>query len=170
MDDAPEKLPPRRAPVIGDDAFVRATGKPPADWFSLIDEWGGAQQSHADIAHWLTDAHALDGWWAQMVTVAYERSRGLRAHNQKADGFSVSVSRTLDLDADSISSWFTHDALRDRWLEPATLSLRTVQLGRSARFDVAGGPTRLAIWLTPKPSGKTSLQLQHEQLPDAASV
>lgn len=170
MDDPPAKRPPRLLPAIGDEAFVRATGKPPADWFALIDAWGGADRAHAEIAQWLAGEHGLDGWWAQNVTVHYERARGLRAPNQKADGFSVSVTRTFDGSPDSIGSWFTHDALRDRWLEPGLLSLRTVQLGRSARFNVTGGLTRMAIWLTPRPGGRTSVQIQHERLPDAAAV
>lgn len=170
MDDAPERRTLKPLPAIGDEAFVRATGKPSEAWFELIDAWGGQQRSHTEIAAWLAAEQGLDGWWAQNVTVHYERARGLRAPNQKADGFAVSVSRTFDLDPDSIGSWFTHDALRDRWLQPGLLSLRTVQLGRSARFDVAGDSSRVAIWLTAKPNGRTSVQLQHERLPDAEAV
>lgn len=170
MDDASDKRPPRPFTAIGDDAFVRATGKPAADWFALIDGWNGTQRTHAEIATWLTETHGLDGWWAQNVTVHYERARGLRAPHQKTDGFSVSVSRTFGLDPDSIGSWFTHEALRDRWLDPGLLSLRSVQLGRSARFNVEGGDTRMSVWLTPKPNGKTSVQLQHERLASPEAV
>ena len=170
MEDSRAKRPPRRSPTIGDEAFVRATGKAPAEWVRIIEESGGGQRSHAEIAGWLAAEHGLDGWWAQNVTVHYERASGRRAPHQKADGYAVSVSRTVDLEADAIGAWFTHDSLRDRWLDPGLLSLRTLQLGRSARFTVAGSDSRVAIWLTPKPGGRTGVQVQHERLPDPEAV
>jgi hypothetical protein len=170
MDDAPVERLRRSTPTISDDAFRRATGKGPEEWFALLDQQGAQQQRHAEIARWLAEEQGVDGWWSQMITVSYERARGLREPHQKADGFAVSVSRTFDLDAEAIEAWFTHDALRDRWLEPGLLRLRTVQLGRSARFDVEGTGSRLGVWLTRRPNGKTAVQLQHERLPDADAV
>ncbi len=37
----------------------------------------------------------MDGWYAQSITVGYERARGLRAPGEHADGFAVGASKTI---------------------------------------------------------------------------
>jgi uncharacterized protein YndB with AHSA1/START domain len=168
-------LPEPAAPPAGIDlglseaALRRATGKGWAEWLAALDAWDAATKGHPAIARHLQEAHGLDGWWAQGVTVGYERARGLRARHQKADGFAAGVSRTFPVPAERLLACFTDEALRDEWLEPDTLSIRTVVPGRSARFDVAGGG-RLAVFLTAKGPAKTAASLQHEKLADAAAV
>ena len=38
-----------------------------------------ASRTHTEIARWLRDEHAVDGWYSQSIAVGYERARGLRA-------------------------------------------------------------------------------------------
>lgn len=167
-----DETPRRIAGSIGDDAVARATGRDWDGWFALLDARSADQpcHDHADTARWLHEEHGLTGWWSQAVTVAWERSRGHRAANQKSDGFAVSVSRTIAAAPDAITAWFTHDALRDRWLEPGMLGIRAVRPGRSARFDVHDGAGRLALWLAPRANGRTVVQLQHERLESSDAV
>jgi hypothetical protein len=155
---------------MSDEAVERGTGKRWAAWFDLLDAWGAAQRPHREIAAFLHQSHRVPGWWAQGVTVGYERARGRRAVNERPDGFTVSVSKTFPTPIDCRSAHFADEELRNRWLEPGTLRLRTVQPGRSARFDVVADGTRLNVWFIAKGETKATVQLQFEHLPTAADI
>lgn len=170
--DAP--LPPRAAnPGISDDAIRRGTGKGWDEWFAVLDAWGGPEQSHSEIARYLQDGHGVEGWWAQGVTVGYERARGIRTRYQHPDGYSVSASKTYLVAVERLFAAFVDDALRDCWLQAGALRLRTCQQRRSARFDVllpdAAG-TRIEVYFTAKSEGKSSAALQHSKLPNADAI
>jgi hypothetical protein len=78
------------------DALVKArTGRDWAGWFRTLDKAGAVRLAHRQIADILARRHQVPGWWCQMVTVEYERARGLRQRHQSASGFSVAVSKTL---------------------------------------------------------------------------
>ncbi|MBA3235366.1 MAG: hypothetical protein H0T59_05155, partial [Chloroflexi bacterium] len=77
--------------LTSDDAILRATGRGSGDWFGLLDGWGAQERRHPEIARWLMNEHGVDGWWAQNLTVSYERARGLRARHQMTSGFAIAV-------------------------------------------------------------------------------
>lgn len=113
----------------------------------------------------MRDDHGVDGWWAQAVTVGYERARGMRAVNQRADGsFCAYASKTFPVDALMLSKAFTEARRRNRWLEPDLLRVRTSQPGRSARFDVIDPPGRMSAWFTEKGEWKSTVHLQIDRL------
>ena len=90
----PTRLGPNKAtPGMSDEAVAARTGKTWPEWFSILDEAGGAELDHREIVE-LLDGHDIGPWWRQMVTVAYERARGKRQVREKATGFSADVSRT----------------------------------------------------------------------------
>jgi hypothetical protein len=66
-----------RAHLLSDDVAVERTGRPWSAWFALLDGWNADTRSHDETALWLVTAHAVDGWWAQNITAAYEQARGL---------------------------------------------------------------------------------------------
>jgi hypothetical protein len=81
---------------ISDDKLLAATGKPRAEWHDLLDAENASNWKHTRIATWLREAHGVDGWWAQSITVGYEQARGMRLPGQLADGtFTASASKTL---------------------------------------------------------------------------
>lgn len=167
----PTELPPRVAePGMADAAIARGTGKGWDEWVLLLDAWGGTERRHPEIAAYLQAAHGLGGWWAQSVTVGYERARGLRAANQRPDGFLVSIRKTFPVGAERLSTEFVDEARRDAWLEPGTLRLRTSQPARSARFDVVADGTWLQVTFLAKDTAKAAVQIQHERLPTADDV
>ncbi|MGH2533599.1 MAG: hypothetical protein ACRDJW_14975 [Thermomicrobiales bacterium] len=160
------ELPPRVAePGVSDDAVQRATGKTWDEWFTLLDGWEGTARTHPEIARHLAEFHGIDGWWAQSVTVGYERARGMRAIHQQADGFSVSASNTVSVPMERLFAAFVDEATRDGWLEPGTLRPRTSQPHRTARFDVLANGTRIEVYFTAKSDSKSSVQIQHVKLP-----
>ena len=152
-----------------DAAIRRATGKGWKTWVRLLDDWGAATRSHTEIARHVNGTFGVDGWWAQAVTVGYERARGMRSKHQRPDGYSVSVSKTVPADVHTLWRAFTDARTRNRWLERGTLTVRTSQPDRSARFDVAGGGIA-AAGFTAKGPAKASVAIQFERLPDEAAV
>ena len=58
---------------VSDEVVKKATGKVWARWFSILNKAGAEDMSHTEIAHLLSTEHISNGWWAQMVTVEYER-------------------------------------------------------------------------------------------------
>jgi uncharacterized protein YndB with AHSA1/START domain len=150
--------------------MIRATGKGHADWFALLDAWGAADHNHTDIARWLRETHDVPGWWAQNITVAYERARGRRRPGQMADGFSVSVTRSIAVDPDRALEAFTNPELRGRWLPDAPLTPRPTRAALTARFDWAEPASRVVVAIVPKDAGKTTVAVAHERIGDAATA
>ena len=149
-----------------DDKVEAATGRRWDAWFTILDEWGGRDRTHRDTAAFLVEAHGVPGWWAQTVTVSYQRARGLRLKHQQAHGFTVSASKTVAAPPETLFEAFVDPRRRRRWLPDATLRLRTSQPPRTARFDWGDGATRLLVSFDAKGPAKTTVTVSHERLPD----
>ncbi len=152
---------------ITDEAMIRGTGKPLSEWFPLLDAWGASEHKHTEIARWLVNEHGVPGWWAQSVTVAWERARGIRVLHQDPAGFSISVSKTVAATAERVSDAWTDASLRSAWLPDAPIRMRRSTRGRSARFDWDEPPSLVGVMLFAKGDAKTQISLGHEKLPDA---
>jgi hypothetical protein len=155
---------------MSDDAIRAKTGRGWEEWFDLLDDWGAADRPRAEAVRWLADAHAIEGWNAQAVTVTYERARGLRAVGEHADGFTVTASKTVAVPVDRLYEAFVDDAQRARWLPAAQLSVRTTSRPKSARFDWGDDGTRVVVAFIAKGDAKSAAALAHERLPDARAA
>jgi hypothetical protein len=164
-------LPPRVAePGVSDAAVQRATGKSWDEWFGLLDAWHGTTHNHAEIARHVHEAYGIDGWWAQSVTVGYERARGMRALHERPDGFSMNASKTFLVPVERLFAAFVEQDERERWLEAVEFRNRSNQPHKSARFDVLPGETRLAVTFVAKGPQKAAAQLQQDRLGSAEDV
>jgi len=152
---------------VSDEAVVRRTGRPWDEWFAILDRWGATGRSHAEIARYLNEEQGVPGWWAQTVTVGYERARGLREKYEHADGYSVGASKTIAMGVDELSSAFLDEPERQRWLPGSPLRLRTATPARSARFDWEDGSSRVSVYFSSKGDSKSVVTVQHERLTDA---
>ncbi len=102
---------------ISDEAVRKATGKSRKEWFAILDTAGAKKMRHPDIARFLSDNYlgkkginvaTNGGWWSQMVTVEYERARGLRKVNEYEGGFLVAIHKTISGSMTSIEKkWNT---------------------------------------------------------------
>lgn len=156
---------------VSDEALSEATGRTRAEWFSILDQWGAREQEHGPTAAWLVDEHSVDHWWAQTVTIDYERARGLRPKGGHRDGsYDANASKTIAVPVADLYEAIVDPARRARWLPDVELTERTVQANRSARFDWGEGTTRVHIYLTEKSTEKSRVSLQHVRLPDAESA
>ena len=79
------------------DAIIKEkTGCGWERWVKALDRAKAHTWSHREIARYVSEKYKIPGWWAQTVTVGYERIKGLRAIGQRRDGsFAASKSRTL---------------------------------------------------------------------------
>jgi hypothetical protein len=164
-------LPPRVAePGVSDAAVRRATGKSWDEWFALLDAWQATVHNHTEIARHVYETYGIDGWWAQSVTVGYERARGMRALHERPDGFSGNASKTFPVPVERLFAAFVEPDEREHWLEDIQLRNRTSQPNKSARFDVLPEDGRLAVTFVAKGPDKAAVQLQQERLADADDV
>jgi uncharacterized protein YndB with AHSA1/START domain len=160
---------PDQVDRISEDAVHERTGRTRTEWFEVLDAAGAAGLTHAEIARILSERHGVPGWWAQMVTVGYERARGLRAPGERrGGGFDVSVSRTIAAPVATVQAAFTDRAAR--WLDDGELRLRTSLPGKSSRFDWGDGTTRVNAYFTAKGDAKTTVAVSHERLADAEAA
>jgi hypothetical protein len=163
-------MPPRVAdPGWPDESVVKGTGCTWDRWLAHLDRWGATERTHTEIARHLTETFDISGWWAQTVTVGYERARGMRAKHQTTKGFAVSASKTLPVAAEALWPFVAEASGRKEWVPASTLRQRKLLPIRNARFDGPEGAL-VIVWLDAKGASKTTIGVQVEKLPDAGSV
>ena len=129
-------------PPVSEARVVEATGRGWQDWFAVLDEWEAAKRSHTEIARWLRTDRGVPGWYAQSITVGYERARGLRAPGERPDGFAVGATRTVAVPVERLFAAFDDEGERARLLPGAELTC-----AHGDRAEV--GPLRLGGRLDP---------------------
>jgi hypothetical protein len=157
------------SPGMSDAAVKAKTGKTWAQWFALLDKAGAAAMSHKDITALLSARHKLADWWSQMVTVGYERVRGLRALHQKADGFSTSVSRTLAAGLDQLFEVWDDARTRGAFLKEAVV-MSTRNPGKNLRFAWERDGGRVEVRFVAKGPEKAQVTIDHSGLASGAAV
>ena len=105
-----------------------------------------------------------------MVTVGYERLRGLRAANQRRSGaFEISKSKTIAAPAARVFAAWQSAAQRKRWLANPEIDIRTARAPKSIRFVWVDGKTRGEASFMPK-GEKTAVTVTHTKLADAKNA
>jgi hypothetical protein len=112
-----------------EETIRRGSGRGWQEWIRLLDDWGAADRTHTEIARHLASDLGVDGWWAQSVTVGYERARGKRAAHQRPDGFCAYASKTVPVHVSRLREAFVDAGQRARWLEKGTVRLRPSRCG-----------------------------------------
>ena len=153
-------------PTLSSGKLAEATGKNWDEWLELLDQAGAIKRTHTEIARWLTEEQGVPGWWAQSITVGYERARGLREPGQRTDGWTVTASKTVDVPIEKLFEAFEKESVRQQWLPEVELHLRTATAPVSARYDWGDGTTRLIVGFEAINPIKSRVALEHEKLPD----
>jgi hypothetical protein len=149
-----------------DTTIKQKTGCTWERWVKALDHHGAAEMPHRDIARLVREKYKIDGWWSQTVTVGYERIKGRRDKGQRLDGsYEISKSRTYDVPVTALFDAWAEPAVRRRWLDGATVKVRTATAPRTMRFDWTDG-TIVAAWFTPKGKSRSVVALAHTKLPD----
>lgn len=154
--------------TISSGAVKARTGKGWDEWFAILDSAGAAQWPHKETAQWLHTSQDVPAWWCQMVTVEYERARSLRQVHEKTDGYSASISRTLNAPLERVYSLWADDTLRKKWLG-VDGEIRKATENRSLRITRPDG-THVEVLFYPKAEGKMQVTVEHTRLADAVAV
>ena len=155
--------------MITDKVVQPKTGKTIAEWFEILDQKGGkdldAHGIYALIAS-IDGLKPLGEWNCGLLTTSYQWDRGLRQRGEKADGFEISVSKTVAVPIDLLYAAWLDDDLRAKWLsEKITITKSTEN--KSVRVLWRDDLTRLSVDIYPKGEGKSQMVVQHMKIPDS---
>ena len=155
---------------FSDAAVKKQTGCTWDKWVFALDYAGAHEWSHRAIAEHVQRTYKVRDWWAQMVTVGYERIKGLRAIGQRrSGGFEATKSKSIAAPPATVFRAFADARARRRWLPAAKVVVRKATPHRSVRMTWEDG-TSVEIWLTKKGAGKTTAQVQHRKLTSRADA
>lgn len=154
---------------MSDAAVKQKTGRDWACWVRALDGIGAHELEHREIALRLRQEFDVSAWWAQSVTVAYERIRGLRDVGQRrGGGYDVNKSKTVPVAIGALYDAFS-SRKRGHWLGDAELRVRKATREKSMRLDWHDG-TRVDVYFWEKGPAKSQVQLQHRGLPSKAAA
>jgi hypothetical protein len=153
------------------DAVVKEkTGCTWHAWVQALDHYGASEMSHRDIAKIVGEKFKVDAWWTQMVTVGYERIKGLRVRGQQRDGtFGATKSRTYNVPVETLFDAWLNPKRRKRWLGDEKVRVRVATAPKSMRLDWTDGSI-IAVGFLSKGASKSSVALEHSGLPDREAV
>lgn len=155
-------------PLHSDEKIRESTGHSWDEWAELIDAGPGRLAGHTAIAGWVHAEHGVPGWWAQGVTVGYERIAGLRLPGQMPDGtFSVSRSRVLASPVRRLRDALLDAAARAEMLPGIDTVLRSRPASKALRFHaaMAGQPLGSLLFSADElPEGRLGVGVTHDKL------
>jgi uncharacterized protein YndB with AHSA1/START domain len=149
---------------MSEASVSKKTGRMWAEWVQLLDAVDATKKSHREIAEYVSSL-GTPSWWTQMVTVGYERIRGLRERGQqRSGGYQITKSRTFGVSVARLFSAFTSTKLCSRWL-PKGVKLRSMTANKRIRLGWPDG-TQAVVGFVSKGAEKCIAAVQHEKLPD----
>jgi hypothetical protein len=155
--------------MISNEAVKARTGKDWDTWFKLLDRAGGQKLGHPATVELLIKKHAVPGWWAQCLTVEYERARGLRERHQTAAGYSVGVTRTISSGLGNLYEATSNASLRRKWFPRGAF-----EVSSQTRDKYFRGPwkktARLEVGFYAKGPGRAQIALQVSRLANRSEV
>jgi uncharacterized protein YndB with AHSA1/START domain len=151
------------ARTIGDDAVRKATGHDWSEWLKLLDKEGAKKRSHQEIVAIVGEKYGVSPWWRQMVTVTYERERGLREVHETATGYVANVSRTLFAPVADVYAAWTDGRRRAQWLGREKLTVRKAAEGKSLRITW-GDDTNVDVNFSTRDGGRSVVAVEHAKL------
>lgn len=147
------------------DAIIKQrTGCDWARWVKALDHAKAHTWPHREIARYVHQKYEIPSWWAQTITVGYERIKGLRAIGQRRDGsFEASKSKTFAVPLPQLYRAFHDPRTRSRWLPEMELMVRTATRDKSMRITWPDG-TSVEVGFTSRGAAKSQVTVQHTRL------
>jgi hypothetical protein len=157
-------------PSMSDEAVKARTGKGWMGWFTILNKANANALPHKDVAMLLHEKHAVPGWWAQMITVEYERARGGRQKHERPDGYSVSISKTFAAPLSKLYAATADARLRKKWFPDESFKLSSQTKDKYFRGSWGTEGARLEMGFYAKGEGKSQLAVQVSKLAKKADV
>jgi len=155
--------------IITDKLVVEKTGKTMEEWFKVLDKKGAKEMKHTEIFAMIRSIKTLEPlgeWNHNLLTTTYEWNRGLKERGEKANGFEISVSKTVTVPIEVLYNYWIDDQLRNKWLKGENITIRKATLNKSARVTWSDGETSLSIDFYPKGDNKSQVVVQHLKIKD----
>jgi hypothetical protein len=152
-----------------DATLAAKTGSTWARWVAALDRVKADNWTHTEIARYVQEKYKISGWWAQTVTVAYERIKGLRAVGQRDGWFEANKSKTMRVPISRLYEAFDDSAIRGRWLPEVQPTIRTKAREKSMRITWSDGTLVIAGFTSMGPA-KSQVAITHAKLPDQAAI
>jgi len=150
---------------MSDAAVKEKTGCQWDRWVKALDHHGAAMLTHPEIVALVRTKYKIGDWWAQTVTVGYERIKGLRARGQRRDGsYEATKARTFNVPIATLHHAFADATVRRRWLDEAGVKVRTSIPPKSIRLGLADGSI-IAVGFTAKGDAKSMVAVSQAKLP-----
>jgi uncharacterized protein YndB with AHSA1/START domain len=147
-----------------DQAIKAKTGCTWDRWVWALDQVKAHQWPHREIAKYVHEKYKIDGWWAQTVTVGYERIKGIREIGQRLSGeYQATKSRTIPVSLTRLYRAFSQPRLRSQWLPDVTIAVRKATPNKSMRITWENG-TSVEVWFISKERSKAQVAIQHGKL------
>src|SRR5438874_9105731 len=146
---------------MSDAAVKKATSHSWAEWVKLLDDAGAMSKPHREIVHQVSTV-GMPSWWSQMVTVGYERIRGLREKGQRrGGGYEAHKSKTFAVPVKKLFAAFAKQA-KNYEVRSTTPNKRMTLAWED--------DTAVEILFQPKGEKKSVAVVTHQKLPDKATA
>ncbi len=153
---------------LSDASVTKATGRSWARWLTVLDRAGSAEKAHPEIARYVKSLGTAP-WWTQMVTVGYERIRGLREKGQRRGGaHQASKSRTFSVPVATLFEAFVNARQRKKWL-PVKIAVRSTTPPKRMRVTWEDD-TIVVFEFMSKGATKSAVAAGHLKLPDKSAA
>jgi hypothetical protein len=153
---------------MSDASVSKRTGRTWAQWVRTLDAVRAAEKPHREIAEYISSLGTPD-WWTQMVTVGYERIRGLRDRGQRRGGeYEATKSRTFNVPVEKLFNAFANARIRRRWL-PVSITVRFATPRKSMRMTWDDETVAVLGFLS-KGTAKSAVAVAHQKLSDRSAA
>lgn len=155
---------------MSDDKISTVTRRTWAQWVRTLDALRAAAMPHRQIAALVQKQFNLGDWWAQSVTVGYERITGLRERGQRRDGtYETTKSRTFAVPVTVLFDAWANRATRRQWLDDVDPVVRKATAAKSMRLQWHDG-TKVEVGFFMKGTSKSAVAVAHTKLGDRTAA
>ena len=155
---------------MSDASVKKATGCTWERWVAALDYAKADAWTHQQITEYVQEKFKVADWWTQMVTVGYERIKGLRARGQRRDGtYEVSKSKVLPVPLSELAAAFFDAKRRERWLTDVEPEVRHTSPNKSMRMRWPDG-SAVDVGFFHKGESKSQVAIGHRKLASASDA
>ena len=148
---------------MADEALKAKTGCTWEKWVWALDQVNAQAWPHKEIATYVHEKYKVTGWWAQAVTVGYERIRGLRERGQRRSGaWEISKSVTVAAPVGKLFRAFSQPGRRREWLDGAKVVVRKATPNKTIRITWEDGSSVEGI--SSRRDARNQVTVQHTRL------
>jgi uncharacterized protein YndB with AHSA1/START domain len=173
----------RSEKAVSDENVKKETGKSFAEWWKVLDAFGGPAKGRREIGGYLYGELKVDPWWSATLQVEYERHKGVVEKDGRGKGYTICATKSVKAAPEKcFAMWASGEAL-DEWFGPKNVldlkaggslsngdgnaaDVKGVTPGKTIRLvwkDASAPGTPVEIKFQPAP-GKTTVMVTHDRL------